>query len=402
MPTSHARHLNEIEWAFSEFVAEFDPDAIPSCDASRTWQQLAHMKSLAEAAMMLLAPRVDKAGEWKRNGHRTAAEQLAADAGTSVGSAQRLLDTAQKVAKQPETERALRAGELSGPKAELVAGAIDVAPDAAGGLLGLAKKAPVAKVKEACLRAKAAAGDGDQNYDRIHRERSATFHTDAEGAWNLRAQGPVDKGAIFVTVLEGITDEFFKAAYREGREERRAAYAFDALIEMARRASGEGATGTQSSKAPQLLGLVRVDHAALQRGQVEGDEVCEIAGLGPIPVRVARDLLGDAVVKLVITKGIDVANVTHLGRGPTVAQKIALWWATPQCTSLDCTRVQRIQFDHRKEWRKTHHTRLDEGDGLCGHCHHLKTDLGWALVAGTGKRPMVPPDDPRHPKNKPR
>jgi hypothetical protein len=27
---------------------------------------------------------------------------------------------------------------------------------------------------------------------------------------------------------------------------------------------------------------------------------------------------------------------------------------------------------------------------------------GWALVEGTGKRPMVPPDDRRHPKNAPK
>src|SRR2546430_16916238 len=56
--------------------------------------------------------------------------------------------------------------------------------------------------------------------------------------------------------------------------------------------------------------MVRVDHSALTRGWVEGDEVCEIAGLGPIPVRVARELLGDAVVKLVITKGVDVVKVS--------------------------------------------------------------------------------------------
>ncbi len=126
--------------------------------------------------------------------------------------------------------------------------------------------------------------------------------------------------------------------------------------------------------------------------------MCEIAGLGPIPVRVARDLLGDAVVKLVLTKGVDVANVTHLGRGPTVAQKIALWWRTPQCTSLDCTRVQRIQFDHRRDWAETHHTRLDDGDGLCGHCHDLKTYFGWALVdrhRQTADGPTRPPPPPQ-------
>jgi hypothetical protein len=267
--------------------------------------------------------------------------------------------------------------------------------------LELAKIAPLAKVKEEGLRAKAAVNAGE-TYARIRKERSATYRTDAEGAWNLHARGPVDDGAVFVKVLEEITDEFFEQAHKDGREEPRVAYAFDALVEMARRATGERAGEKKTSKAPQLLGLVRVDHAALVRGHVEGDEVCEIAGLGPIPVRIARELLGDAVVKLVLTKGVDVANVTHLGRGPTVAQKTAMFWQVSQCTEIDCTRVQRIQFDHREEWRTTHHTRLDEGDGLCGHHHDLKTYFGWALVEGAGQRPMVPPDDPRHPKNKPK
>jgi hypothetical protein len=401
MRTSHARHLNEIEFALRELAAEFDPNAVALCEAPRLWQTAVRAARFAESIALLLAPRVEAAGVWKRKGYRTAAEQLAAEAGTSVPAAQSLLGTSKRVAAQPKTERALRAGELSMPKAELVAGAIEVAPDAADELLELARTAPVAKVREEVLRAKAAV-NADETYARIRKERSATSRTDAEGAWNFHARGPVDDGAVFVKTLEGITDEFFKAAYAEGRDEPRSAYAFDALIEMARRASGERAQETNASTRPQLLGLVRVDHAALVRGRVESDEVCEIAGLGPIPVERARELLGDAVVKLVLTKGVDVMNVTHLGRGPTVAQKIAMWWQTPQCTDINCTRVQRIQFDHREEWTKTHHTRLDEGDGLCGHHHDLKTYFGWALVDGTGKRPMVPPDDPRHPKNKPK
>jgi hypothetical protein len=40
--------------------------------------------------------------------------------------------------------------------------------------------------------------------------------------------------------------------------------------------------------------------------------------------RTARDLLGESIVKLVITNGVDGADVTHLGRGPTAAQRIAL------------------------------------------------------------------------------
>jgi hypothetical protein len=395
--TSHARHLGDIAFAMGEFVAEFVPAA---CDAPATYQKLACMKRLVESSMILVAREVEQSDEWKRQGFASCADYLAAGAGTTVASARSLLETSRRVAEQPKTQQALRTGELSGRKAELVAGAIDAVPEAGDELLELARTAPVAKVKEECLRTKARK-NGDKNHRRIRKERSARHYTDSSNAWHFHATGTVDDGAKFVKVLEGITDEFFKQAYAEGRNEPRTAYGFDALIEMARRASGEG-TGKKSSNRPQLLGLVRVDHSALVRGAVEGEEVCEIAGLGPIPARVARDLLGDAVVKLILSKRVDVANVTHLGRGPTVAQKIALWWRTPQCTTLDCTRVQRIQFDHRKEWRTTHHTRLDEGDGLCGHCHDLKTRFGWALVEGNGKRPLVPPDDPRHPKNKPK
>ena len=63
---------------------------------------------------------------------------------------------------------------------------------------------------------------------------------------------------------------------------------------------------------------------------------------------------------------------------------------------LGCHRTQ-TQNDHRIEFAQTKHTRLDELDPLC-HVHHgLKTFEGWALVAGTGSRRIVGPDDPDHP-----
>ena len=38
-------------------------------------------------------------------------------------------------------------------------------------------------------------------------------------------------------------------------------------------------------------------------------------------------------------------------------------------------------------------------DYPCDYHHELKTRHGWKFVEGTGKREMVPPDDPRHPDN---
>ncbi|HET6728277.1 MAG TPA: hypothetical protein VFG96_02595, partial [Jiangellaceae bacterium] len=152
---------------------------------------------------------------------------------------------------------------------------------------------------------------------------------------------------------------------------------------------------------PRYLALLRVDVEALRRGAVAGGELCEITGVGPVPVSVARDLLGESVLKLVITRGVDVAHVTHLGRGPTAAQRVALAWTTPGCTVAGCPRT-RVEYDHREDWARTRRTRLDELDPLCGYHHDLKTRNGWALLPGHGKRAMIPPHDARHPQHEQR
>src|SRR3546814_3947214 len=101
--------------------------------------------------------------------------------------------------------------------------------------------------------------------------------------------------------------------------------------------SARAAPGRRRQPPPQHLALLRLDVSALWRGYVEGDELCEVAGLGPIPVEAARRLLGDAVIKLIITKGNAVAHATSLTRGPTQAMRYALLWSSPTCTVEGCT-----------------------------------------------------------------
>jgi len=146
--------------------------------------------------------------------------------------------------------------------------------------------------------------------------------------------------------------------------------------------------------------LVHVPFEALVRGAIAGEECCEIVGVGPVPTRTARELLGESILKLVITKGVDVANVVHLGRGPTAAQRIALLWTSPKCSNIECSRM-RVEIDHNHPWAESHQTVLGNLRPFCGHDHDLKTNHGWSLVEGTGRRAFVSPDDPRHPRNKP-
>ncbi len=299
----------------------------------------------------------------------------------------------------PQNRRALRKGRLSGSKARAIAAAAAVKPEAEDALLDLDEATPFSEVQKRCLEARAG-DDRDAAHKRIHDERTSREYTDAEGAWNLHARGTLEDGAAFRAAHGPIVHEMFAKARADGRRETPGAYAFDALIELARRGSG---TATSDAKPTPVshMALIRIDHSALVRGAVMDDEICEICGLGPIPVWVARKMLGDAVLKLVITEGVAVANVTHLGRSATIAQQVALWWQQSACTVLGCTRTRRLQNDHRYEWVKTKRTRVDELDPLCKHHHDLKTYDNWALIQGTGPRPMVAPTNPRHPKNRP-
>ncbi len=391
-----------------------DPDGVSTSEAVRLYETLERAGRAIAASKTLLAKRVAAGREWRRKGHGSPAELLAEISGGSLGSARGELETSEALGGLPATKRALLEGEVSEAQGRVIVGAAKVNPGAEGRLLEAAKTANHSALRDEALRAKAAADrDPAATHRRIHADRRASRHTDAEGAWNLQARGTVAEGSIFSSELDRLTDEIFRDRGKASTRECRDAYAFDALIEMARRSSGlrherPGAHGGESSsprrrlKAPQHLALLRLDVAALWRGYVEGDELCEVTGLGPIPVEVARTLLGEAVLKLIITKGIDVASVTSLTRGPTQAMHYAKLWTSPTCTVEGCTRTI-IEYDHvhGAEYRHTRHTRLDELEPVCHTHHDLHTLHGWALVTGTGKRAMVSPDDPRHPANAP-
>ena len=145
--------------------------------------------------------------------------------------------------------------------------------------------------------------------------------------------------------------------------------------------------------------MVRIDWGAWARGWPVEGEVCEIAGVGPVPVSLVRAMAGsgDAFLAAVITRGQAVVGVAHLGRKPTAAQATALDWAGSECMVEGCSATVGLETDHRDDWAATGVTALEALDRACRHHHRLKTYHGWALVAGQGKRPMVPPGDPRHP-----
>ncbi|MGH9179990.1 MAG: hypothetical protein ACRD0N_15770, partial [Acidimicrobiales bacterium] len=168
-----------------------------------------------------------------------------------------------------------------------------------------------------------------------------------------------------------------------------------------RRAARRGRCRCGGRVVPRAKIIVRTDMAALLRGHTVGEEVCDIAGVGPVPVAAVRELWPDALIKAVVTRGMDVVNVTSLGRRATEAMASAMQWANPSCSNIACDNDNFVEIDHRLGYANVGRTRLDELDGLCSCCHGLKTNENWQLVAGAGRRRFVPPGHPDHPGDPP-
>jgi hypothetical protein len=142
---------------------------------------------------------------------------------------------------------------------------------------------------------------------------------------------------------------------------------------------------------------VKVDLAALDRGELAPGEVCEVAGQGPVPVAdVWRMIDGDAFVAAVTTRGREISQVVHLGRRPTALQRTALeFLGDGACTIDGCTSRARIEIDHVAEWATTKKTELRQLAPACGHHHDLKTHRGYRFgpLQPDGKRRLLPPGD---------
>ena len=158
-------------------------------------------------------------------------------------------------------------------------------------------------------------------------------------------------------------------------------------------AGGDAHTGASTS-GPRAMVHVRVDREALLRGHTEGGEVCEVPGVGPIPVATARMWAGDAVLKALVTNGVDVVSVAHAGRSVTAAQRAALEERDPICVVPGCTVSKGLEIDHVDGWALTRTTTLERLARLCRWHHHLKTYCGYRLEGRAGNWQMVAPDHP--------
>jgi hypothetical protein len=245
-------------------------------------------------------------------------------------------------------------------------------------------------LKTECARVEAAAStDQDERYLSAKARRYVRHRavSDVEGLLEMR--GPLDRTAAVMAALEPWERDQFELARKSDRRELPEALAFDAMVQLADDAVAGKFAGAPG-RAPATI-VVRVDKTAFDRGRSEPGEVCEIPGVGPIPVSVARTLADDAILKALITDGTDVRSISHLGRTIPARLRTAVEEAYPECAVEECHVDRHLEIDHKQPVADGGRTELANLQRLCAHHHDEKTARENAGGSHSGPGP---PDDP--------
>ncbi len=159
------------------------------------------------------------------------------------------------------------------------------------------------------------------------------------------------------------------------------------------RGGHRGRSGPGPGPRPRTLIIVNAE--SLRRGTTEGDELCEIEGIGPVSVAAAKELLSEGGFQYLVKEGFDIKTVTRSTRVVANCIDMALVVRDRLCARPGCGNRLGLERDHRQlDYGNDGPTELDNLVRLCPSCHKLKTDGGWRLEGRPGAWKWVAPAKP--------
>ena len=367
-------HLREI-------ASRIDVEVIDGKSAAELVRISEDARRLIDGLRTSAIGRVGTTEAWRVGGSKNSAEWVALHTGTPIYEAQAVVILADQLRHLPQTVEAMNAGKLSTAQAVEVARGATAGPHAEERLLNLAKSSTVRTLRDEASRVIAAATDEVERHKRIHKNRCLKTWTDQDGAFNLKARMTVANGALVMAALTPFQDEIFKAARKSGEYATPEAYAADALLALCA-AKTVGAQDLSAAKPARTNAVIniRVDIDALKRGHTEHGEVCEIAGVGPIPVATATEYLGEAFLKLLVMDGTDIRTIAHMGRALPAKLRTAVEERDRVCQVPTCDMSVGLEIDHIVPFAEGGATSFENLVRLCKRHHLQKTHDGYRLM----------------------
>jgi polyhydroxyalkanoate synthesis regulator phasin len=412
--------LRRAEECIRRVLAEADPKLVPTSKAVEFVEAFIALERLATAGKLLYAHRASESKSWAKDGHRSAAAWLAEKEKCTFGEASTVLDTSRRLGDLDMTSDVLRKGELSPAQAKEIAQAAEKDARSEQGLLKAASEETMkelkGRVRQVMVRSSSEAEEAER-YNKVRSTRFVRWWSDYDGAFRLEAKLTPDDGARVASSIEAEADAIFIARRVDGERESPAVYRADALLSLAcgtalthcgsqrqvdstsdvrgsgtaatRRGSGSG--GRRDARTDTIS--IRVDARALRRGHAAGDEICEIPGIGAVPVSVVRRLLPESFVKILVKDGVDVKNVCHVGRTISAHVRSAVEERDPRCVVPGCDVAFGLEIHHWVEdFASSGTTNLDGICRVCKRHHAMITYEGFKLIGGPGAWDIVRPD----------
>jgi hypothetical protein len=388
-------------------IAHPVPGGLSGAAARRFVALFSEAERAAASGVALFTPRVLETGDYTKDGHGSAADWLGKLSGSSSGAAKGRLAAAARAAQNPLLSEALHDGELSSAQLGLVTATLGEVPGAAGDLLKLVDEGASHKeLIDAATQLRAASRSREDE-----RLRRARVHTNRHFRWRQDDNGGIRGGFFcdeveFARVaprLEAAAKRRWKAAGDgNGNGDSLEAHRLDAFIDLL---SGSGGFGSGSDDgdgdghgrghgprpaAPRTLIIVNAE--SLRRGTTEGDELCEIEGIGPVSVAAATELLSEGGFQYLVKEGFDIKTVTKSTRVIANCIDMALIVRDRVCARPGCAKRCGLETDHRQvDYGDNGPSELDNLVRLCPACHRLKTDGGWRLQGRPGAWEWVAP-----------
>ena len=377
--------LNQITTELQAFISSIEVDCIDAAGARGLVEIAERVRRAGDALRTVAVGQVERTNAWKGEGAKSISEWLSTETDCAHYEAQSVVVLANQLQHLPLTQAALLSGDLSGTQAVEVARGAIVAPNTETQLINLSKHATVRDLRDATSRVVAAATDEAQRHKQVHKSRYFKSWIDLDGSFNVRGRMTVANGALVMAALKPIQDEIFKAARKSGTHERPEAYAADALMalcEKASNASSKPAHGVSETKTrrPNAVMNIRVDIDALKRGHTGHGEICEIAGVGPIPVATATEYLGEAFLKLLVMDGTDIRTIAHMGRALPAKLRTGVEERDRVCQVPTCDMTLGLEIDHIVPFAEGGPTTFENLVRLCKRHHLQKTHDGYRLI----------------------
>jgi len=364
--------------SLSDAMLGFDEGRLTGDSARELVVLCAEAERKLAAARMIATRRVDSSKAWQRDGHRSAAEWVAAATGTFIGNAINVVDTARRLDELPMVAGEFRSGKLSEEQVRTIAEAAHASPSHERHLIDAAQTGSVKALRQECKKVINAASDELERLKKLHERRYAKTWIEADGCVRLDARFAPEPGVQVLAAVEAAKDRIFRNARREGRRESQAAYMADAVFGLITGPRGKG------SSRPKALVKIVVDHEVLTSGVAMAEQTCHIEGVGPIPAATAQALAQDAILQVLVRKGGDVVAVSRAKRTIPSRLRAALEVRDPTCVVAGCDEDRRLEIDHVVPIAGKGKTELKNLARLCHHHHFLKTTCGYRLSGTPG------------------